>query len=234
MRVSVAHMKDGRPRILLVDGDRETLETLGRWLASERYHVFTAPDIAAAHHVLEHTPPDLLITDVRLDGYNGLHLIAMARTPIPAIVMTGVDDAGIEADARRLGAEFLVKPVAHHVLRAAIRSKLAAPPATPPFVPARRAPRIPLSSPLAVFAGEHRAYLIDVSEDGARLEVEAAVPTGVPQTFTLMRQSASLSVTADVAWTRQRDAQTWICGVMIRPDAHGMWRQLVASLTARA
>jgi ActR/RegA family two-component response regulator len=56
------------------------------------------------------TPPHLLITEIRLDSYNGLHLIAMAPKPIPAIVITGYPDRAVEADARRLGAEYLAKP----------------------------------------------------------------------------------------------------------------------------
>ena len=61
--------------------------------------------------MLAESQPDLLITDVRLDAYNGLHLVAMAPRPIPAIVVTGFADPSIEADARRLGADYLVKPI---------------------------------------------------------------------------------------------------------------------------
>ena len=50
-----------------------------------------------------------MITDIRLGAYNGLHLVVARRTPIPAIVITGFPDSTLEAEARRMGAEFLVE-----------------------------------------------------------------------------------------------------------------------------
>jgi DNA-binding response OmpR family regulator len=75
--------------------------------------------------VLAESEPDLLITDIRLDTYNGLHLVAMAPRAIPAIVVTGFDDPTLEADARRLGADYFLKPVAPSVLCERIAWKLA-------------------------------------------------------------------------------------------------------------
>jgi len=49
----------------------------------------TATTVPEAMRALATTPPNLLITEIRLDSYNGLHLIAMAPKPIPAIVITG-------------------------------------------------------------------------------------------------------------------------------------------------
>lgn len=97
-------------KILIVDDHPAIREGLARLLADVGYEVVTAADVPSARQSLADDRPDLLITDVRLDGYNGLQLIAMAPTPIPAIVVTGYADPSIEADAKRLGAEYYVSP----------------------------------------------------------------------------------------------------------------------------
>jgi FixJ family two-component response regulator len=58
--------------------------------------------------------PDLLITELRLGAFNGLHLVVLARSSQPAmatIVLTGVPDPVLETEAKRLGAVYLVNPV---------------------------------------------------------------------------------------------------------------------------
>ena len=92
-------------KILIVDDDRATRDELAQLLTHEGYETLTASDVPTAMHILGASAPDLLITEIRLDTYNGLHIIAMAPTPIPAIGLTRIPDPVIEADARRFGAE---------------------------------------------------------------------------------------------------------------------------------
>jgi DNA-binding response OmpR family regulator len=86
--------------------------------------------------------PSLLIADVRLGQYNGLHLVLRgktARTKLAAIVTSAVDDPVLRSEAKQLGATFVVKPTTAEELRAAIcRTVLrsadsAAEPIRPPF-----------------------------------------------------------------------------------------------------
>jgi DNA-binding response OmpR family regulator len=93
-------------------------------LAEAGYIAVTARSVPTAMQILTAEPPDLLIVDVRLEGYNGLHLIAMAPTPIPAIVVTGFADSVLEADARRLGADYLRKPISPSTLYALVAQRL--------------------------------------------------------------------------------------------------------------
>ncbi len=51
--------------------------------------------------------PDLLIADLRLEGFNGLQLLHVNPRPIPAIIVTGYPDEVLQAEARKLGAEYL-------------------------------------------------------------------------------------------------------------------------------
>jgi CheY-like chemotaxis protein len=111
-------------RLLVVDDDPNMRRYLSNLLAGAGYQVVAACDIPSALHVIVNNLADLLITDVRLDGYNGLHLIAMAPQPIRAIVLTGFNDPTIEAEARQLGADFFLKPVEGAVILAAVARRL--------------------------------------------------------------------------------------------------------------
>jgi DNA-binding NtrC family response regulator len=56
----------------------------------------------------------LLITDLRLAAYNGLHLVLHSRAVNPAataIVVAAVADDSSEGEARRLGAHYMARPV---------------------------------------------------------------------------------------------------------------------------
>jgi CheY-like chemotaxis protein len=218
-------------KILVVDDDASIRAMFMRLLTHEGYEPVAAADVPAALHVLTQTAPDLLITDVRLDTYNGLHLIAMGPKPIPAIVLTGFADAGIEADARRLGAEYLVKPVSPATLCSVIARKLADAEHHGVFVCARRWPRTPVTTPIEVVVGNRPAHLIDVSEGGARLVVQHLVGAGLGAAATVVFPIADFSMTADVMWTRRQDDATWTCGVAVRDDARPEWRKILKELS---
>jgi len=68
-------------------------------------------------------PHALLITELRLGAFNGLHLVmrAMAAHPaIRAVVTSTVQDACLIADAEALGATFVLKPTGKSEWSAAI------------------------------------------------------------------------------------------------------------------
>jgi DNA-binding NtrC family response regulator len=112
-------------RLLVVDDEPSVRRYFSDLLCGAGYDIVTAADIPSAMHVMAEGTADLLITDVRLDGYNGLHLLAMAPNPIPAIVVTGFPDAAVEAEARQLGADYLLKPIDPTQLLAAVARRLA-------------------------------------------------------------------------------------------------------------
>ena len=93
-------------RILVVTADAQKRRNLAAWLSAEGYEVvlvstFTAGKAQLADH------PDLVIADVRLGAYNGLHLAIHARRAgIPPLVM-GSDDQVLARDAQALNAGWL-------------------------------------------------------------------------------------------------------------------------------
>jgi DNA-binding response OmpR family regulator len=68
---------------------------------------------------------DLLITDLRMPGENGLALLAESRRRAPTrplLLVSGYADIEATNEARRLGADVLHKPFGAHALRQAIRA----------------------------------------------------------------------------------------------------------------
>lgn len=120
-----------RPRVLVVDDDEMYLAGIKILLESAGYDTFVATSLADGKRELHSRAPDLLIVDVRLGSDNGLQLlIAPGEVRIPAIVVTGLSDSALRADAAAFGASYLVKPAASDALLALIEQKLASVAAT--------------------------------------------------------------------------------------------------------
>jgi twitching motility two-component system response regulator PilH len=101
-------------KVLVVDDTLATLGALSELLTVAGFDVVTAANFDDAKRKIEQEAPDLLIVDIRLGPYNGLHLVVrerLAHPERPVIMTTGFPDALLEAEARRYGAEFLEKPI---------------------------------------------------------------------------------------------------------------------------
>jgi DNA-binding response OmpR family regulator len=119
--------------VLIVDDDVMTCAGMAELLRHAGHDAQAATTFEDARAILARRTPDLLIVDIRLGEFNGLQLIMLSRTQIPAIVISGFADPLLEHEARQAGAEFLVKPVVPAELLALVQQKLShAPvPATP-------------------------------------------------------------------------------------------------------
>ena len=63
-----------QPTILIVDDEKHTRDGM-RHLLEDDYDVYVAADVAGAIDVLERDQIDVLITDLRLGGEDGMSLI---------------------------------------------------------------------------------------------------------------------------------------------------------------
>jgi DNA-binding response OmpR family regulator len=217
-------------KILIVDDDDATRESLAMLLAYAGYDVLTASNVPSALKMLTERDPDLLITDIRLDSYNGLQLIAMAPRPIPAIVVTGFADPSLEADARRMGAAYLLKPVATAALRELIARKLANAQGRPVLIDTRAEPRRPLTTPVSVSAGPLAARVLEVSNRGVKLEVDCGAGVELPSSLTLRFVDHDASVRVEVAWKRGKSDNVWLCGAIVAHASEPQWRALLNTL----
>lgn len=103
-----------KPTILVVDDSEAIRGMLTTLLVGAGYNVITAGTYEHAKDEADFAEPDLLILDIRLGDYNGLQIAVRERSrrrPRPLIVMSGHDDPVLVEEARRLGAEFVPKPI---------------------------------------------------------------------------------------------------------------------------
>ena len=103
-----------RPTVVLVDDDAATLDGLSVWLANEGFSVVACSTFAEARAQIMSPPIAALITDIRLEEYNGLHLVQLARSLQPharLVVFSGFADPVLEAEAEMAGAIWLLKPI---------------------------------------------------------------------------------------------------------------------------
>ena len=100
--------------ILIVDDEKHTREGLRQSL-EEEFDVYTAGNIDEALNVLDADRVDLVLTDLRLGGEDGMALIEKvlqrARPPI-CILMTAYGSIATAVEAMRKGAyDFVTKPI---------------------------------------------------------------------------------------------------------------------------
>jgi len=104
----------GRPRILVVDDESAIRELLSKTLALAEYDVDLAPDGRTALERLRIIPYDLLITDLKMPGIDGLTVVREARrlkADIPVLIITGFSTEASAIEAVNLGVSgYLTKP----------------------------------------------------------------------------------------------------------------------------
>ena len=81
--------------ILIVDDNREIVDSLGKLLAIEGYEILTAYDGMEALGVFEKSQPDLILLDVMMPRLNGLSALMKIREShnIPAIMLSAKTEA---------------------------------------------------------------------------------------------------------------------------------------------
>ena len=104
----------GRARVLVVDDEETIRDLLSKTLALAEYEVDLAPDGRTAIDRMRIIPYDLLITDLRMPGVDGLAVIREARrlkVDIPVIIVTGYSSEATAIEAINLGVQgYLTKP----------------------------------------------------------------------------------------------------------------------------
>jgi DNA-binding response OmpR family regulator len=104
-----------RPRsALIVDADSRRVQELAAPLRRAGYRVLEARTFADGKQLWLSERPDVLVIDITLGEFNGLQLLMRARDEQPdvrAVITCAFPDPVLEADTRRLGGEFFVRPV---------------------------------------------------------------------------------------------------------------------------
>jgi excisionase family DNA binding protein len=114
MTVRMANALHRRARVLVVDDEEPIRNLLSKTLALADYEVDVAPDGRTAVDRMRIIQYDLLITDLRMPGVDGLGVIREARrlkADIPVLIVTGYSTEASAIEAINLGVQgYLTKP----------------------------------------------------------------------------------------------------------------------------
>ncbi|MFH1982136.1 MAG: response regulator [Pseudomonadota bacterium] len=111
--------------LLLIDDEPDNLRLLSLSLRSDGYTVATALSGEAGMAVFEKTTPDIVLTDIRMPGMDGIEVLRQIKAASPdteVIIITGHGDIDLAIEALQLGAsDFINKPVNDQALAVALK-----------------------------------------------------------------------------------------------------------------
>ena len=114
--------------ILVIDDKPNIREVLSTILREEGYEVKTCQTSAQALEVIAEILPDLIVTDLKMPGMNGIDLmkeIKKFHTDIPVILITAYGTISSAVEAMKAGAyDYLTKPMDYDRLKILIRRAL--------------------------------------------------------------------------------------------------------------
>jgi len=164
-----------RNTVMVVDDEEGVRRSWQRFLEDRGVATMTAPDGASAIDQLSRQPVDVVVSDLRMPGKNGLELLEWLHERQPDtrfIMLTGYGNKRLEWQVRELGAvDYFEKPVSPDVLAHAVERALD--PQRIPMVPMVALKRSPAD--ITEAAGQNELQEVE------SLPEEVAIPgTGSP------------------------------------------------------
>jgi DNA-binding NtrC family response regulator len=163
------------PVAIVVDADVAELRKTEQALEQIGFVVMSASSFAQAKSLLISITPEIVIADIKLEAFNGLHLAALCavwRPATPVIATHRIHDAVLEADAKRLNAVFVVKtPTREELTRCAVELLNSQ---RPNHELVRRAHRKLAPGATLVRIDAANAEVVDLSYGGVRLKWQSS------------------------------------------------------------
>jgi CheY-like chemotaxis protein len=151
-------------KVLVVDDDPVVGKSFHRVLSGKGYVVVTAEDGYDALQKLQSETYDVVFTDLRMPGMNGLEVAerVKARQPwTPVVIVTGYGSGTSEARARAAGVSgFLHKPLSPEMIEASTAHALEA--EAPVAAPAAKVEAPLAPTPVAAEPVPHRGTLVNM------------------------------------------------------------------------
>ncbi len=111
-------------KLLIIDDEANHAEVVAESLERVGYQCVVATSGAAGASMIEKEDPDVILTDLKMDGLDGLAILRKARQELPdseVVVITGHGDVQTAVEAMKAGAtNYLQKPVNLAELRAMV------------------------------------------------------------------------------------------------------------------
>ena len=217
-------------RLIVLDDDEHALSGLVELLRGEGHQVTPCSTYADAQSLLSAGTYDLLVTDVRLRSFNGLHLVAKTRSEQPdigIIIMTAYEDSMMELEARRYNAHFVRKPIKPAEFLQAVASSLGN------VRRQRRWPRKQVTGGFRVTVGGTPAAVMDVGYGGLRLQLASLVQ--LPSRFAIEVSGIGLNLEVQPVWSYPAGDGSVVCGAALAAEntaAARTWRTIVDRLNA--
>jgi CheY-like chemotaxis protein len=142
-------------RVLVVDDDPIVGRSIDRVLSSRGYAVISANNGTEALDKLAREDYDVVYTDIKMPGMDGLEVAARikaSRPWLPVVIVTGYGTDANEAKAKDIGvAAFLRKPLSPEMIESSAADALLAPePVAAPVEEARESTRPGVKAPGAL------------------------------------------------------------------------------------
>jgi hypothetical protein len=199
--------------------------TFSDWLNSGEFEAVPVLDAGASVKQLEALNFEMLLVDVELMNVPALMRVARYRATPRPVVVVGDADPQAEAEAGRLGASYLVRPIEREGLLFAVTLALAE------GRPMRRSPRKRVS-PIPGLIDGVQARVVDVSHEGVRLGFPEPWRGSLPRYFTLRVPLFNLAIAVQRVWvaTLSGASSQLCCGGALmqgRQRSTDSWRSFV-------
>jgi len=123
-------LSGAEPMIFIVDDDNSVSDALTMLLRLEGFASLSFGDGLSFLDAVKHAPPDCVILDLQLPGFNGLSVLkelSAMRFAAPIIVISGVSDVSTAVAAMKNGAlDFLEKPFSASAIAAKVHDAISA------------------------------------------------------------------------------------------------------------
>lgn len=218
----------GRARLILASPHAPEREMFADWLVQDGFEPVKAATPAAAIDAMRR-PFDLLIADAGFAFQQGLHTAARGRArnnQTPPIVIGDAGDRAAEADADRRGAMYVSRPVEQSALVCSVSMLMME------ARPTRRSVRKPITRLQASVDGV-QAYIIDVSQEGLRLEIPRERRWAPPPFYSVRVPILDVGLMVQRMWAGGPSGPaanvSWCGGALARntPRAEKAWRTFV-------
>ena len=214
--------------VLLVCTDPRTLSQYEKAILPIADVVQVATTFPQAKTILRQNPSDVLVTELRLNEFNGLHLALWSRVRVPHLrsVIVGHLDPSLEEDARALGFRYLKENGAQAIVQAIEEAFITE-------VPQRRWPRKRLAVGLSAQVNGRPALITEVGYGGFRVQTGEPVNAQLRDAFALDIPEFDIHADATRVWAADRGESWHRCGASLgetdtRPGSR--WRTFVDAL----